>query len=374
MLAIVKGEGYTVGALLRSGADANFRDADQRTPLFLAIANGNFEICQMLIEQGSDVNAIGKGRWRPILLATHLQQHNILRALIRARADVNVQNDDGTSAIMMAAYHDDRESAQILIEANAGLSLKDLNGRTVLDIAHAKQSSAVFQLLTSRHENTGTDSSHRASSLPGNNRESSSSSQQEVQTGSLSSRQIYSCGVSITFAIAGESRLIFQFPNLSEKWVRKVKEKYRNVCFTQLDHAGSGRTNFLVVLSNSESAFQGLFPQYTTSSETKTTPFSGNGTLTNAYGFQWRYSYNGTVTTTTTTTSRNDLPYTDTTVGYFANAYDGAGTLVAWERQDKTTRSGGDPVNTLGYNLGSLLFKHNPKEKAVENIIKRLAR
>jgi hypothetical protein len=180
------------------------------------------------------------------------------------------------------------------------------------------------------------------------------------------------CDNALTFAIADGVRLDFRFPHMSEKWVKKIQSKYKNICFPQLRASDVGRTNYLVVLSTSSAAFNGLFPKFTTTTEWNTTPVSGSGSVTDYYGRVWNYSYTGSVTTTTTSTYEQNLPYTDTTYGYFANAYSEGGDLVAWQRQFKTVRSGGDPANSLGYNLGTALFNRHPEEKLLENLIKRL--
>lgn len=180
------------------------------------------------------------------------------------------------------------------------------------------------------------------------------------------------CDKALTFAIGYETGLNFSFPHMSEKWVKKIRDKYKNVCFPQLRSSDIGRTNYLVVLSDSSHALNGLYPKFTTITEWNTTPISGYGTVTDYYGRAWRYSYTGSLTTTTTSNYETDIPYTDTTFGYFANAYNEQGELVAWQRQYKTVRNGGDPANTLGYNLGAALFNKHPEEKVLENLIKRL--
>ena len=70
-------------------------------------------------------------------------------------------------------------------------------------------------------------------------------------------------------------------------WVRKNAKNYPDVCFLPdplKDHA-----NFLVVLSDSPSFFQGF--QATTVYNTSTSYVSGNGAVTDNYGGRWNFTY-----------------------------------------------------------------------------------
>lgn len=185
--------------------------------------------------------------------------------------------------------------------------------------------------------------------------------------------QASQCSTSITFAIADGKSLTFRLPNVSDKWFQKTQKKYSSICFSQIGgSAESPSTHILVVLSNSQAVFDGLFPVYRTETTTDTSSIAGSGLVTDYTGSLWAYAYKGTVTTTTTTTTQNNLPYTDTTSGYFANAYSEDGRLVAYAWRTATSRQGGDPANTVGYNLGSWLVSHNPKEKLLDDIVKRI--
>ena len=103
-------------------------------------------------------------------------------------------------------------------------------------------------------------------------------------------------------------------------------------------------------------------------------PVLGSGTVTDNYGGIWDYTYNGTVTTTTTTSENVDLPYTDTSNTLYIYSYDQGGSLLSQHWRTVTTRSGGDPYNTLGYNLGSALasihIRENLLKDAVNDIVK----
>lgn len=178
------------------------------------------------------------------------------------------------------------------------------------------------------------------------------------------------CAKTISFAVAFGGSVYPAVPGFAEKWTSKNNNKFSGVCFSQSPNPGSA--NYLFVFANSSSAFQGIYPTVRTSTSTNVTPVSGSGIVTNNYGGMWSYTYNGTVTTTTTTSQQVDLPYIDQSNILFISCYrqDGTSCGVGW--RTVTTRSGGDPYNTLGYNLGSALASIHMKQNLLRDAVKRV--
>ncbi len=181
------------------------------------------------------------------------------------------------------------------------------------------------------------------------------------------------CKKSITFAVASDGSLDYRLPNVSSKWFSKAQKKYPNVCFSQFGESfATGNEHYLIVLSTQSSAFNGLYPAFRTSTNTAMSPTSGSGTITDNSGSAWNYTYQGTITTTTTTTTEANLPYTDTTLGLYANAYTEEGKSIGSAQRSETFRQGGDAANTLGYNIGARLSSINVKERLLEEIVTRI--
>src|SRR5579859_2911024 len=181
------------------------------------------------------------------------------------------------------------------------------------------------------------------------------------------------CKKSVTFAIASNGSLAYRLPNVSTKWFDSALKKNPDICFSQYGSARvDGAMPFLVVLSTSQSAFNGLYPVYRTNTSTTTSPVSGSGTITGNNGSTWNYTYQGQDTVTTTTTERTDVPYQDTTVGLYAMVYDNKGSAIGSAQRTETFRQGGDPNNTLGYNLGSRLAAIHIKEHLLQDSLKRI--
>ncbi len=94
--------------------------------------------------------------------------------------------------------------------------------------------------------------------------------------------------------------------------------------------------------------------------------------ITDSGGSTWNYTYQGSFSSTTTTTEQTNVPYTDTTVGLYATAYNERGTPVASARRAESFRQGGDGANTLGYNLGARLAAIHIKEHLLNDVVGRV--
>jgi len=107
--AIAKNDIGSVDHLLRKGADVNIKDAEGRTPLYLASYLGEKDIVHLLVTNGA-----------------HTEDKNSERE---------------TTALMIACSNRHIEVVKILLAAGARVAIKDKNGATALD--YAKQAGAV---------------------------------------------------------------------------------------------------------------------------------------------------------------------------------------------------------------------------------------
>ena len=175
------------------------------------------------------------------------------------------------------------------------------------------------------------------------------------------------CQRNVSFAVVESGQLVSLVPHWIQAWIAKNQKKYPGLCFSQSPNRDS--SNFLVVLSTSQTAFNGLYPTLRTSTDTSVTPVSGSGMVTDNYGGMWNYTYNGTVTTTTTSTAQLNLPYTDTSNTLYMYGYDQQGKSISQRWHTITTRQGGDGANTLGYNLGATLGAIHFKERLLKSVL-----
>ncbi len=176
------------------------------------------------------------------------------------------------------------------------------------------------------------------------------------------------CAKNVSFGIFENGRMFVTEPSWVAHWVQKNQKHYPSICFSQTPKAGAA--NFLMVLSNSSQSFSGFDPVVRTNTTTETTPVSGSGRVTDTYGGMWSYTYDGTVTTTTTTTTRENVPYSLNSNSLYIYTFDEHGTLVSRRWKTLTTKQGGDPYNTLGYNLGAALSAINFKSGLLKSAVK----
>ena len=86
--AIKKRELPAVQSLLAAGVDVNIKDANDKTPLYIATEADDDGIVNALLAAGADVNVDVKGK-TPLWMASRLGTLKIVQSLIMAGADVN---------------------------------------------------------------------------------------------------------------------------------------------------------------------------------------------------------------------------------------------------------------------------------------------
>ena len=80
--------------LIKQGADINFKDSDNITPLIIAIKKERHEIIDYLIKNGADINYQDDDGMTPLMHAGEVNSFTILQELIKADADWNIYDDD----------------------------------------------------------------------------------------------------------------------------------------------------------------------------------------------------------------------------------------------------------------------------------------
>lgn len=91
-----------VTILLDHGAEIEARDAQGRTPLFVAASSGSAQIVRALVLAGADVNARSNSGATPLMLAASSGSLEAVTFLLAGGADANAFTPDGTTAMDMA--------------------------------------------------------------------------------------------------------------------------------------------------------------------------------------------------------------------------------------------------------------------------------
>lgn len=142
--------------LLKSGADANVRDENNKTPLMLAVGCDDELLVDLLLKNNAEVNVKDALGMTPLLYACLNGNVGIVKTLVAKGANVNSLHmvlrlppdaRIGVSPLMYSASRKKPEIARILIENNADLNVKDPSGKTALDMAMVSDAKIYKMLL-----------------------------------------------------------------------------------------------------------------------------------------------------------------------------------------------------------------------------------
>jgi ankyrin repeat protein len=84
----------TIENILKRGADINFKNDHNRTPLMVAIARERNKIARYLVKNGADINHQDNEGVTPLMLAGKMNSFEMLQLLIEAGADWNLKNNN----------------------------------------------------------------------------------------------------------------------------------------------------------------------------------------------------------------------------------------------------------------------------------------
>jgi ankyrin repeat protein len=88
--------------LLKSGANANYRDKSGRTPLLNAVYHGRLHSVSLLLDFGANPDAVSEVGFTPLMYAAEHCMPEIARELVVAGADAKIKSPEGETAVEMA--------------------------------------------------------------------------------------------------------------------------------------------------------------------------------------------------------------------------------------------------------------------------------
>ncbi|KAJ6020436.1 hypothetical protein N7540_005940 [Penicillium herquei] len=146
-LAIVK-------ALLEHGAGkiVNAFNAQQETPLFLAITRGASETARLLLEKWGDQNLLANDKRNTSALqhAVQRQSKSMVLMLLKNKAHPNERNGNEETPLFDAVKMNNIEIAQLLLQHGAYLDAQDKSGDTVLFFAVRERFFSMVSFLLSK--------------------------------------------------------------------------------------------------------------------------------------------------------------------------------------------------------------------------------
>ncbi|XP_047921431.1 POTE ankyrin domain family member B-like isoform X2 [Anser cygnoides] len=113
----------------------NWRDAEGRTPLHLACANGHVDVVQFLLRKKCKLNPRDNLKNTPLMKAVACKQENCVAVLLEHGADPNITDHDGNTALHLAVQTANVFVAEILLQYNAQIDALNELGYTPLALA-----------------------------------------------------------------------------------------------------------------------------------------------------------------------------------------------------------------------------------------------
>jgi ankyrin repeat protein len=108
------GDAWMVKRMLEDKADVNYIDSDGWSAMSEASLAGNLEILKLLIDSGADINLKHQKGWTCLMVAAQKNREDVVRLLLGAGADPAVLSDDGLTAALIAEKEGNLVIAQLL--------------------------------------------------------------------------------------------------------------------------------------------------------------------------------------------------------------------------------------------------------------------
>ncbi|HSE37694.1 MAG TPA: ankyrin repeat domain-containing protein, partial [Blastocatellia bacterium] len=135
-LAAMLGDGVpTMRLLFARGADPNLASANGQTPLMMAAARGNIEAMRLLIERGAQVNARDGAGETALMASCTSGNAGAVRLLIENGADVKVKSKRNETALGFAATSGVEASVELLLAKGAEVNIRNFRGYSPLMFA-----------------------------------------------------------------------------------------------------------------------------------------------------------------------------------------------------------------------------------------------
>ena len=146
-LAVAEGQLALAYVLLQEGADPNAPGQAGKTPLMLAADGGHTELVDALLESGADVETANNAGETALMYAAWTGRVDIARTLVDAGASIDATNDDGWTPLIYAAINGRSEVVAMLLQRGASIDAHNQDGETALTAAAWNGHAATIDLL-----------------------------------------------------------------------------------------------------------------------------------------------------------------------------------------------------------------------------------
>jgi ankyrin repeat protein len=152
-VAAFAGQHAAARALLRHGADPNALDAQRYDIVTIAAVANDLEMLRIALDGGASAsNVTSPYDGTALIAAAHLGHAAVVRMLIAAKAPLDHINNLGWTALIEAVVlgnggSDHIATVEALVAAGANPNITDRNGRTALDLAQARNYTAIADII-----------------------------------------------------------------------------------------------------------------------------------------------------------------------------------------------------------------------------------
>jgi ankyrin repeat protein len=146
-VAVIRGYREIAALLIEKGADIGARDVRGLTPLHAAAWRGSRDAVELLIIHGAVIDARDKDLLTPLHTACLSGRAETVALLIEKGADVNAKNKNSLTPLHVAALSGDTDTATLLIDKGADVNARNKDGLTPLHMASQQEHQEVVLLL-----------------------------------------------------------------------------------------------------------------------------------------------------------------------------------------------------------------------------------
>ena len=133
-------------ALLKKGANPNYRPKQMSSALLLCLENEYFDLAELMIKCGAEVNIRNSTGWTPLIWTSIKGRVKAVDFLLKHVASVSICNNDGWNAVTGAFFKQRTEVVSMLFNAGAVFSAKFAEAALILAYKNG-QRDIVLQLL-----------------------------------------------------------------------------------------------------------------------------------------------------------------------------------------------------------------------------------
>mmetsp|Transcript_37449 Transcript_37449/g.83334 ORF Transcript_37449/g.83334 Transcript_37449/m.83334 type:complete len:429 (-) Transcript_37449:478-1764(-) len=146
-IAVDNGDAERAQLLLEAGANVNLLDFDKRSALHLALEVQDMAMIGLLLEHGADVNQPSQDYVSALHYAASRGPVKLLQLLLEKGANVALENKDGWTPLHLAARSGNAEKVAHLVKAQSPVSAVNAQGNTALHLAAINGHVAAVQKL-----------------------------------------------------------------------------------------------------------------------------------------------------------------------------------------------------------------------------------